>query len=49
MTHYMLMSLHNEGYWSCYKMVVQGSNMTLLEVLLENGYMKSFYGVRVNE
>jgi hypothetical protein len=36
--YYMLMPLHNDGHWLHYKMVVQGSNVILLDVLAENGY-----------
>lgn len=45
----MLFPLHNEGQWSRYRMVVQGSNMTLIEVLVENEYRRSFDGLGVDE
>ena len=34
----MLLLLCKETHWSCYKMVVQGSIMSLLEVVVENGH-----------
>lgn len=37
-THYVLLLLCNETHWLRYKMVVQGSNVTLLEVVVENGH-----------
>lgn len=47
--HYVFMPLCNEGHCSCYRMVVQGSNMTLPKVLVENGYRRSFDGLIVDE
>jgi hypothetical protein len=46
---YVLLPLHNEGQWSRYIMVVQGSNMTLIEGLVENEYRRSFHGLGVDE
>lgn len=48
-SHYVLLPLHNEGQWSRYRMVVQGSNMTLIEGLVENEYRRSFHGLGVDE
>jgi hypothetical protein len=39
-TQCVLILLCNEANWSHYKMVVQGPNMILLVVMVENGHMK---------
>jgi hypothetical protein len=39
-TQRVLILLCNEAHWSHYKMVVQGPNMILLVVMVENGHMK---------
>jgi hypothetical protein len=42
--HNVLMLLLNEGHWSCYIMVVQGSNITFPKIFMENGYRQVFNG-----
>ena len=37
--HYVRMPLHDHVHWSCYNRVIQGSNVALAEVVVENGYM----------
>ena len=36
--HYVLMPLRDHAHWSRYNRVVQGSNVALAEVVVENGY-----------
>ena len=36
--HYVLMPLHNPAHWSRYTRVLQGSNVPMAEVVVENGY-----------
>ena len=36
--HYALMPLRDPAHWSCYTRVLQGSNMPIAEVMVENGY-----------
>ena len=36
--HYVLMPLRDHAHWSHYNRVIQGSNVALAEVVLENGY-----------
>jgi hypothetical protein len=38
--HFILMPLRNKGHWSHYTRVIQGSIMTMAEVVVENGYRK---------
>ena len=49
----MLMPLRNEGQWSHYIRVIEGSNVTMAKIVLENGYGKedgpSFDGVGGDE
>ena len=35
---YVLMPLRDHAHWSHYNRVIQGSNVALAEVVLENGY-----------
>ena len=37
-THYVLMPLQDHAHWSHYNRVIQGSNVALVEVVVENGY-----------
>jgi hypothetical protein len=37
-SHYILMLLRDPGHWSRYNKVVQGSNVPMAEVVVENGY-----------
>ena len=39
MTHYVLIPLRDPTHWSCYSRVLQGSNVPMAEVVVENGYM----------
>ena len=34
----MLMPLRDHAHWSCYNRVIQGSNVVMVEVVVENGY-----------
>ena len=36
--HYVLMPLRDPTYWSYYTRVLQGSNVPMAEVVVENGY-----------
>ena len=36
--HYVLMPLHDRAHWSRYNRVIQGSNVPMAEVVVENGY-----------
>ena len=36
--HYVLMPLRDHAHWSCYYRVIQGSNVVMAEVVVENGY-----------
>ena len=36
--HYVLMPLRDPAHWSCYNRLLQGSNMSMAEVVVENGY-----------
>jgi hypothetical protein len=36
--HYVLMPLHDLAHWSRYNRVLQGSNVPMVEVVVENGY-----------
>ena len=36
--HYVLMPLHDPAHWSRYNRVLQGSNVPMAEVVVENGY-----------
>jgi hypothetical protein len=36
--HYVLMPLHDRAHWSRYNRVIQGSNVPMAEVVMENGY-----------
>jgi hypothetical protein len=36
--HYVLMPLHDHAHWSCYNRVIQGCNVVMAEVVVENGY-----------
>ena len=36
--HYVLMPLRDPAHWSCYNRVLQGSNVPIAEVVVENGY-----------
>ena len=36
--HYVLMPLHDPTHWSRYTRVLQGSNVPMAEVVVENGY-----------
>ena len=36
--HYVLMPLRDPAHWSCYNRVLQGSNVPMAEVVVENGY-----------
>ena len=36
--HYVLMSLRDPAHWSHYNRVLQGSNVPMAEVVVENGY-----------
>jgi hypothetical protein len=36
--HYVLMPLCDRAHWSCYNRVIQGSNVPMPEVVVENGY-----------
>jgi hypothetical protein len=38
--HFILMPLRNKGHWSHYTRVIQGSIVTMAEVVVENGYRK---------
>jgi hypothetical protein len=38
--HFILMPLCNEGHWSRYIRVIEASNVTMAEVVVENGYRK---------
>jgi hypothetical protein len=38
--HYVLMRLPNEAHWLRYKKVVEGANVSCLEVVVENGHRK---------
>jgi len=55
--HYVPMPLRDHAHWSCYNRVIQGSNVSMAEVvIMENGYRmpglhygpSSFYGVGGN-
>ena len=37
--HYVLVPLRDPAHWSRYTRVLQGSNMPMAEVVVENGYM----------
>ena len=37
--HYVLMPLWDHAHWSCYNRVIQGSNVAMAEVVVENGYV----------
>jgi hypothetical protein len=37
--HYVLMPLRDQSHWSRYTRVTQRSNVTVAEVVVENGYM----------
>ena len=37
--HYVLMPLHDRAHWSHYNRVIQGSNVPMAEVVVENRYM----------
>ena len=37
--HYVLMPLCDPAHWSCYTRVLQGSNVPMAKVVVENGYM----------
>jgi hypothetical protein len=37
--HYVLVPLHHPSHWSRYNSVLQGSNVPMPEVVVENGYM----------
>ena len=37
-THYALMPLCDPAHWSCYTRVLQGFNVPMAEVVVENGY-----------
>ena len=37
--HYVLMPLHDNAHWSRYNRLIQGSNVAITEVVVENGYM----------
>ena len=37
--HYVLMPLCDPAHWSRYTRVLQGSNVPMTEVVVENGYM----------
>ena len=42
--HYVLMPLRDPAYWSRYNRVLQGSNVLMAEVMVENGYrMQGFH------
>ena len=36
--HYVLMPLRDHAHWSRYNRVIQGSNVAMAEVVVENGY-----------
>jgi hypothetical protein len=36
--YYVLMPLRDRAHWSCYNRVIQGSNVPMAEVVVENGY-----------
>ena len=36
--HYVLMPLRDPAHWSHYTRVLQGSNVTMADVVVENGY-----------
>ena len=36
--HYVLMPLRDPAHWSRYNRVIQGSNVPMAEVVVENGY-----------
>ena len=36
--HYVIMPLHDQAHWSRYTRVIQGSNVTMAKVVVENGY-----------
>ena len=36
--HYVLMLLRDPAHWSCYNRLLQGSNVPMAEVVVENGY-----------
>ena len=36
--HYVMMPLWDHAHWSRYNRVIQGSNVALAEVVVENGY-----------
>ena len=36
--HYVLMPLRDNDHWSRYNRVIQGSNVSMAEVVVENGY-----------
>jgi hypothetical protein len=36
--HYVLMPLCNRAHWSCYNRVIQGSNVPMPDMVVENGY-----------
>ena len=42
--HYVLMPLRDPAHWSHYNRVLQGSNMPLAEMVVENGYMMQDVG-----
>ena len=37
--HYVLMPFRDHAHWSRYNRVIQGSNVAMAEVVVENGYM----------
>ena len=37
-THYVLMPLRDPAHWSRYTRMLQGSNVSMAEVVVENGY-----------
>jgi len=40
--HYVLIPLRDHAHWSCYNRVIQGSNVSMAEVvIMENGYRMS--------
>ena len=48
MTHYVLMPLHDLAHWSRYNRVLQGSNVPMVEVVVENGYRMQCLGQAVH-
>ena len=46
--HYVLMPLHDPAHWSRYTRVLQGSNVPMAEVVVENGYRMQCLGQAVH-